>query len=94
MPVNYAEPQEDLIEKKLDDLAKELHDGPLQHLAALSIQLCATHRLIEMQRRTEAEATLHKMSVLLDGELDRLRRMIQDLRMPGGPLCALLTTAA
>ena len=69
-------------------LAEELHDGTLQHLAALSMLLAAARTMLSHSDTGAIDRTLHRVETLIDGELDRLRSLIAELG--GAPSLKLL----
>ncbi len=60
----------------------ELHDGPLQHLAAFSILTAASRTMLSRGQVCETDATLHLMETTLDQEIDRLRAIIAQINRP------------
>lgn len=60
-------------------MAGELHDGPVQDLANLIVQLEIVERLHQAGRHAEAEENFHKLKGIVQGSVADLRRIIYDL---------------
>jgi len=63
-------------------LAGEIHDGPIQRLAAASFYLENANRRLETGEADRALLLQRKASDILVGEIDSLRHLMTDLRPP------------
>jgi len=63
-------------------IAYEIHDAPIQRLAALSLRLAAMSRRIQRGSREEANSLLAELQTALSTEIDGLRRLMVGLRPP------------
>jgi signal transduction histidine kinase len=63
-------------------VAAELHDGPIQGLAALTYRLERARRRIQRNQADEAETILESLQRHLADEIGGLRRLMSDLRPP------------
>lgn len=63
-------------------VAADLHDGPIQKLTGLQLQLELAALRLERDDRTAATAVLDEAQGRLAGEIRSLRRMMTDLRPP------------
>jgi signal transduction histidine kinase len=63
-------------------VAAELHDGPIQHLAALGYSLESALALMEEQPSAGGERMVREVQTALSGEIGGLRRLMVTLRPP------------
>jgi len=63
-------------------IADEIHDVPIQRLAALSLRLAAMSRRINKGSREQANSLLEELETALSTEIDGLRRLMVGLRPP------------
>jgi signal transduction histidine kinase len=63
-------------------VATQLHDGPIQSLARIGLELERVNRLLDKGDLAKAAAILDRGQLSLRGEIDTLRRMMSALRPP------------
>jgi PAS domain S-box-containing protein len=69
-------------EKERKRLALELHDGPVQHLAALALKLERVGIALQRPGRADPAEIVEQIQARLGGEVADLRRMMSELRPP------------
>jgi PAS domain S-box-containing protein len=69
-------------EQERKRLALELHDGPVQHLAALTLKLESVGLVLRRPGRTDPIEMVEQVQVRLSSEVNGLRRIMSDLRPP------------
>jgi signal transduction histidine kinase len=70
------------IEAERNRIARDLHDGPIQGVAAASLSLEAVKLMIESDQYGRAAETLGSIRRELSEETENLRRLMSDLRPP------------
>jgi PAS domain S-box-containing protein len=70
------------IEAERNKVARDLHDGPIQGVAAASLSLQAVKLMIEAGQHERAAQTLASIQSELQEETENLRRLMSDLRPP------------
>ena len=63
-------------------IAVELHDGPLQHLAALSFRIGLARAQLQTSDIQSADGALARAELELSDDIGELRRLMRDLRPP------------
>ena len=66
-------------EEERKRMAREIHDGPVQDLANLVVQMEICERLYESGRHQDAMAELTSLKRLVQGSMRDMRRIIHDL---------------
>jgi signal transduction histidine kinase len=69
-------------ESERSRIAYELHDAPIQRLAALGLRLAAMSRRIKKGSREQASGLLEELQTALGTEIEGLRRLMVGLRPP------------
>jgi PAS domain S-box-containing protein len=69
-------------EQERQRLALELHDGPLQHLAALALKLERVSLAMSRPGSADPEAMVEQIKGRLQGEVEGLRGIMRELRPP------------
>lgn len=62
--------------------AVELHDGPIQHLAAVSLRIGLARTRLQADQIPAADEALAKTELDLSNDIGELRRLMSDLRPP------------
>jgi signal transduction histidine kinase len=70
------------IEAERNKIARDLHDGPIQGVAAASLSLEAVRLMIGSGQHDRAEGMLASIREELREETENLRRLMSDLRPP------------
>lgn len=70
------------IEAERNRVARDLHDGPIQGMAAVTLSLEATRLMLEGGEVDRARETLEHVTRELSVETEDLRRLMRDLRPP------------
>jgi PAS domain S-box-containing protein len=70
------------IEAERNKIARDLHDGPIQGVAAASLSLEAVRLMVQSGQYGRAEEMLASVREELRGETENLRRLMSDLRPP------------
>lgn len=78
-PPNLPNPA---VQEERRHLARDLHDGLLQSLTGIALQLETTQRLLAVQETNAARERLQAVQTLILAEQRRLRRAIERLKKP------------
>ena len=70
------------IEAERNKIARDLHDGPIQGVAAASLSLEAIRLMVQSGQHARAEEMLAAVREELREETENLRRLMSDLRPP------------
>jgi signal transduction histidine kinase len=80
--VGRKSPSKSAVQEERRHLARDLHDGLLQSLTGIALQLETTQRLLAVQETDAARERLHAVQTLILAEQRRLRRFIERLNEP------------
>jgi len=87
-PVDRTAPSNPAVLKERQRLARDLHDGPLQSLTGLALQLETIQRLLAVQETDAARERLQAVQTLILKEQRRLRGFVERLKYPREPAAA------